>query len=274
MAKGQNLLFSQLLDEQIERIGRLAKEIAEQAGIAERTLSMLRHGTRRPSAETAQKLAKVLGADPAEFLLAAGFVPQSSAGRRSQFVEVLTLEDLVQEETRVPPQGAVWVISFALAELVHRELYQAVLENLKKKVSYVFFLSERNALNFLLLSDRLAHEGLPAETAKVECIILPDFSYPVRKPERLYTLLSVGEPTKLCCYERFVARGSEGVGYTQMHPESAQELQETFAERRAKAAQHAEQKSEIPILPATWEQYWPFLLKGLLARLEKGKGPD
>lgn len=169
-------ILGELINDRLHRRGLKAKDVAHRANLHESTFSAIRKGTRGVSRQMVESIARALNTnreeaeqDVNEFLMAAGFVPQSLSKRRPVVIELLNKEGLLEIEASMK-QGEpkhVWVFSPGLIETFQKDFFKVVCDNLQQGVSYTYFFHYANALHWGIFLQELLRGGLnPGEHLK------------------------------------------------------------------------------------------------------------
>ena len=244
MALIENSLFASLLNTHISQSGLQAKEIAARVGISDRTLSMIRHGSRRASQELAEKLARALAPGSnaegvvGEFRLAALSAPQGTEGKVRHIVtELRTIEGLLDKESAISDCQEVWVFCRTLLETYEPKFYRAVLSNLLKGVRYTYFLHRDNAVDAIKLADHLKNDGFDKPNS-CSAIVAPNESFHLKDPNFFQAVYDAASTE---CSSFKTVRYSEGdYCYLEVHPEEAADFRDHLKALKQQAEQNAE----------------------------------
>jgi transcriptional regulator with XRE-family HTH domain len=201
-------VFSKLLNArlQVARTQRLkAKDIARAAGIDESTLSLLRTGVRRPSKDVAERLARALNIDPVrldkdlqEFLTSAGFAPESTnPGSKPEIILLYDRRTLLDIEARVAKGQDVWVFCRGLLETSFLDFYHTVRENLRKGVTYTYFLHPENDVDFIKLKRMLERDQMRLKDVRCSGILVPEAAFQFRDPAFFECVYNAGDKKHL-----------------------------------------------------------------------------
>jgi transcriptional regulator with XRE-family HTH domain len=263
MALIENSLFASLLNGYIIQSGIQAKEIAARVGISDRTLSMIRHGSRRASQELAEKLARALAPEAnaekvvGEFRLAALSAPQGTEGKVRHIVtELRTIEGLLDVEDTMQSGQQVWVFCRTLLETYEPKFYRVVLKNLGKGVHYTYFLHPDNAVDSIKLADHLKNDGCLMEHF-CNAIIAPKEAFHLKDPNFFQAVYDAEKPD---CFSYKTVRDSEGdYCYLGVHPDEAADFRDHLSalKRQADENNDCEQSAAAagPKLPISADRY-------------------
>jgi len=177
--------LAELIDARILELRRqgsiTAKEIAKRAGIKETTLSMIRKGNRGVSHDVAINIAAALELDPNRFqqvVTAAGYAPVSLDSSLRPIINNLhTQEGLWEIARRLPSETLIWTFGLGILETIDDSFFAVFRENYSREVRYNFFISQRNALDFIKLRDSLQLDGVEMSLERCNAVILPDESF-------------------------------------------------------------------------------------------------
>ena len=177
--------LAELIDSRILELRRqgsiTAKEIAKRAGIKETSLSMIRKGNRGVSQDVAIKIAAALQLDPNRFqqvVTAAGYAPVSLDSSLKPIINhLLTQEGFWEITKRFPSETIVWTFGLGIPETIDDSFLAVFRANYARGLRYVFFISQRNALDFAKLRDNLQLDGVEVSLERCNAIILPDESF-------------------------------------------------------------------------------------------------
>ena len=255
----ENSLFASLLNKYIGQSGLQAKEVAARVGISDRTLSMIRHGSRRASQELAEKLARALAPSASvesiigEFRAAALSAPQGTEGKVRHIVtELRTIEGLLEVESGLQGGQEVWVICRTLLETYEPKFYRVVLSNLQKGVRYTYFLHRDNAVDAIKLAEHLRNDGFD-DPGLCAAVIASNESFHLRDPNFFQ---AVYDAEGADCFSFKTVRDAEGdYCYLGVHPDEAADFRDHLRALKQQSAQnasdyakgHPDQEPKLPI---------------------------
>ena len=245
-----------------------AKDIARKARINESTLSLLRKGNRRPSMQVAERLARALNSDKAsldkemqEFVTSAGYAPISKKpGSKPEIILLYDRKTLLAIEKTVAKGHSVWIFCRGLLETSFLDFYETVRDNLKKGVSYTYFLHRENDVDFVKLKRMLERDHLRFENLCCSGILVPDAAFQFKDPSFFQCVYSVESNGNCRVFRTSLETEGEHRYREITGPEAAQFVE--YLKEMKKIAETNGSRKETPVKVEVWlKQYSSIDLK-------------